>query len=155
MKKLVLTFLLAAPLAALGCAGYVIGFRGLNEAFDYDTFRAYSEHHGYCSRVYSWNQHTAALNFINQLDVKYRLYGYSRGAITVGQILGHTPRKKPEYVITLGAHWTADVNFDRYGVKYKNYFDDSGRGQKSPGVFLQVSHFEIQREVNKLKGIPG
>ena len=43
-----------------------------------------------------------------------------------------------------------DVDFKKYDVKFDNYFDDSGRGQKSPGVFLSVSHSKIQKEVNKV-----
>jgi hypothetical protein len=77
------------------------------------------------------------------------LYGYSRGAVTVSRIVKDGRVQMPRYILTMGAHRTTDVNFDRYGVLYSNYFDDSGRGQQSPGIFLAVSHGEIQREVNK------
>jgi len=152
MKRFILTFVLTIPIIVHACTGYVIGFKGLNEAFDNDAFITYSNHFNYCNKVYSWHQHEEALNFIHNLDVRYRLYGYSKGAATVEYILKNNKKKKPEYVITIGAYKTTNVNFDKYKVKYKNYFDDSGRGQKSPGVFLQVSHSEIQKEVNKLKG---
>ena len=152
MKKIVLTFILSIPVLAQACIGYVIGFKGLNDAFDNVAFETYSNHYNYCNKVYSWHQLDEALDFIHKLNVRYRLYGYSKGAETVGHVLKNNKRKKPEYVITIGAYKTTNVNFDKYKVKYKNYFDDSGRGQKSPGVFLQVPHSEIQKEVNKLKG---
>ena len=56
----------------------------------------------------------------------------------------------PEYVITIGAYKTTNVNFDKYGIKYNNYFDHSGLGQSSPGVFLDVSHNKIQQKVNEI-----
>jgi hypothetical protein len=152
MKRFILTFVLTVPIITHACTGYVIGFKGLNDAFDNDAFTTYSNHFNYCNKVYSWHQHDEALKFIHNLHVKYRLYGYSKGAATVEYILKNNKKKKPEYVITIGAYKTTNVNFDKYKVKYKNYFDDSGIGQKSPGMFLKVPHSEIQKEVNKLKG---
>jgi hypothetical protein len=152
MKKIVLIFLSVLPALMHACTGYVIGFKGLNEAFDNDAFIAYSNHFNYCPKVYSWHQHNQALNFVHNLDVKYHLYGYSKGAATVGYVLKNTRKKKPEYVTTIGAYKTTNVNFDEYNVEYENYFDNSGKGQKSPGVFLKVPHSEMQKQVNKLKG---
>lgn len=133
------------------CDGYVIGFKGLNDTFDMTSFEEYANIKNYCSKVYSWNEHVKAIDFINKTYKPYHLYGYSKGAETVGRVLKHAKRK-PKYVITMGAYKTTDVNFDKYKVKYNNYFDDSGIGQKSPGTFLKVPHYQIQKEVNKIIG---
>ena len=142
---------MSLPLSVFACNGYVLGFKGLNEVFDRVAFDAYAKQINYCGKVFSWHQRKDALKFILALDINYHLYGYSKGAETVGYLLENLEDSKPEYVITIGAYKTVDVNFDKYEVKYNNYFDASGLGQKSPGVFLNVSHDKIQKEVNKIK----
>jgi hypothetical protein len=135
--------------AVNACTGYVIGFRGLNEAFDHRAFEEYALNTGYCSRSYSASQRASAERFIKTLEVPYHLYGYSLGAATVGAVIRGGRVQMPQYILTVGAYKTTDVNFDRYGVLYNNYFDASGRGQRSRGIFLEVSHSKIQSEVNK------
>ncbi len=58
---------------------------------------------------------------------------------------------KPKYIITIGAYKTTDVDFTKYNIKFDNYFDYSGIGQKSPGVHIKnVSHLNMQKHVNKI-----
>jgi len=97
-----------------------------------------------------WHRSTDAVKFINSIDEKYQLYGFSKGAETISKLLKNSSIRRPEYVLTIGAFRTTDVDFKKYDVKFDNYFDDSGRGQKSPGVFLSVSHSKIQKEVNRV-----
>ena len=151
MKKTITSIVLSLPILVHACSGYVIGFKGLDDVFDNNAFQDYSKNLNYCNKVYSWHQRESALKFVHKLNVKYQLYGYSKGAETVSYLLKHTKGKMPEYVITVGAYKTTDVNFDKYQIKYDNYFDNSGIGQRSPGIFIDVSHNQIQQEVNKLK----
>lgn len=148
MKKSLL-LLLCLPAAGLACNGYVIGFKGLNDAFDQKAFVTYADRIGYCSKSYSWNEIKSPTKLISSTDVPYQLYGYSMGASSVRTLL-KTNVRKPEFILTIGAYRTTNVNFDSYGIRYKNYFDHSGLGQSSPGTFLNVSHSKIQQEVNKI-----
>jgi len=138
------------PINALACSGYVVAFKGLNDAFDNSALREYSERIEYCYKAYSWNDGKTAVKLINSLNVPYRFYAYSKGAETVSFLLRQGEIKKPEFILTIGAHRTANVNFEKYNIPYENYFDYSGIGQKSPGKFLNVSHSNIQKEVNKI-----
>jgi hypothetical protein len=151
MKKYLLTILMSLPLTVFACKGYVLGFKGLNEAFDRTAFDAYVKQINYCGKLFSWHQRKEAAEFISTLNTNYQLYGFSKGAETVAYLLKNLDDSKPEYVLTIGAYKTVDVNFDKYEVNYDNYFDASGQGQKSPGIFLNVSHDKIQKEVNKIK----
>lgn len=135
---------------AFACQGLVIGFKGVDDAFDHKAFTHYAKKQGYCAKSFSWYQTKEAVKLIGNLSIPYQLYGYSKGAVSVSEVLQHSALKKPEFVITIGAHRTTNVNFDRFGVRYVNYFDSSGLGQRSAGIFLDVSHWEIQREVNDL-----
>ncbi len=148
MKKIVLSLLLSLPLFAHACKGYVVGFRGLNDTFNYASFQKYANRLGYCSKSFSWHQDKEALQYIQTLKKPYRLYGFSRGAQTVSDVLKRT-KTKPEYVLTIGAYKTTNVNFDEHGIRYDNFFDHSGVGQKSPGVFFNVSHADIEKEVSE------
>jgi hypothetical protein len=150
MKKWILKILLLVPVTVYACTGYVIGFKGKDNIFDTNAFTEYTNHIGYCNKLYSWHQHKDAVKFINSVDVTYQLYGFSKGAVSISIILKQSSVRKPEYVLTIGAYKTTDVNFDKNKIKYQNYFDNSGIGQKSPGIFLNVSHNEIQKEVNKI-----
>lgn len=147
MKKIVLSILLCMPLFANACKGYVIGFKGLNESFNSVAFQKYADRLGYCGKSFSWFQDKEALQYIQTLKKPYRLYGFSRGAQTVSDVLKQT-KTKPEYVLTIGAYKTTNVNFDEHRVRYDNFFDQSGIGQKSPGVFFNVSHADIEKEVS-------
>jgi len=147
--KTIITILLMFPLVATACNGYVIAFKGLNDAFDNEALSVYANRIAYCSKSFSWNREKDAIKFIETLNVPYQLYGFSRGAQTVSVVL-NTVKVKPEYIITIGAYKTANVNFDKHNVRYDNFFDQSGVGQKSPGVYLNVPHNMIQKEVNKI-----
>lgn len=138
----------AAP--AHACVGMVVGFSGLNNQFDHQAFYDYHNRYGWCGRVFSHNQATEAIDFIGALKTPYQLYGFSKGAETVGIVLAGT-KTKPVYVVTIGAHRTARVDFSAYGVRYQNYFDLSGRGNPAPGIHLVATpHYLMQSTVNRL-----
>ena len=151
VKKFIV-ILLAVPAMAMACSGWVIGFKGHNQVFDYEAFADYATNQGLCWRSFGWQDSVEAQQFVQRLTTPYQLYGFSRGAETVAALL-RQGRVRPRSVITVGAYRTVDVNFDRYGIPYRNYFDRSGQGQKSPGVFLDVDHNRVQRAVTEiLKG---
>jgi hypothetical protein len=140
-----LSFLGSTSLYA--CEYYVIGFRGAGGAFDSQAFYNYTGNN--CSKLYNANQTTNAVNFIKTINAPYELYGFSLGAQSVKTVL-KTVDIKPEFILTIGAFHTANVNFDKYGIKYKNYFDESGKRQKSPGIHVPgVPHMKLQEYVNK------
>ncbi len=151
MKKIIL-LVFFLPSIALACKGYVIGFKGKHDRFDQKAFTSYVNSLNYCAKSYSWQDTNSAVKLINDTAVPYQLYGYSMGATSVRKVLQQNLRK-PEFVLTIGAYRTTDVNFDHHNVRYANYFDNSGLGQKSPGKFLNVSHDKIQQEVNNLMGL--
>ena len=150
MIKFLLTLTLLWSISVHACVGYVIGFKGNDDMFDSQAFDNYVNNLGYCSKVYGWYRGNDAIKFINTLQVPFQLYGYSKGAATISELLKKDKTNKPEYILTIGAYRTTDVNFAKYNVKFDNFFDSSGKGQKGPGVFLPVSHKEIQKEVNRL-----
>lgn len=148
VKKFIVILMLM-PITAWACSGWVIGFRGLNEVFDHRAFADYAEMQGRCFRSFGWQQMAQAETVMLTMTQPYELYGFSAGAQTVAELL-RRGRVRPDSVITVGAYRTVDVNFDRYGVPYRNYFDRSGRGQQSPGVYLDVSHDRVQAVVTRL-----
>ena len=99
--------------------------------------------------MFKWEDISQAKALIDTTSVPYQLYGYSKGAETVARLLKQ-PIRRPVYVITIGAYKTVDVDFSRYNIDNDNYFDAPGIGQTSPGVFLNVPHYKMQQEVNKL-----
>ena len=134
------------------CTGWVIGFRGLNDAFDQVAFKNYAQRLGYCAQAFGWHQQTQALKKISKLTTPYHLYGYSKGAESVKLLLGKlwsSESPMPRYIITIGAWRSVDLDFYEYAIPFSNYFDNSGGGQRSPGVFLSVDHHRIQEEVNR------
>ncbi len=149
MKKAVLLLALVCNLS-YACSGYVLGFRGLNDVFDHKAFEVYYTNLNYCGISYSWQNSKQATELIKTLQVPYQLYGFSKGAETVSRLLKTdlVRLNPPEYAITIGAYRTTNVDFTKYGISYNNYFDHSGQGQKSPGIFLNVAHSKIQSEVN-------
>ena len=131
------------------CDSYVIGFRGLNRAFDQPAFDRYADQRGSCSLVYDYTEVVEAASFVDHIQEPYELYGYSAGAAAVGQILPQVSRL-PDYVITVGALSSVNVDFSRYGIRFDNYFDASGRGSRSPGRYIPgVAHDRIQAYVNR------
>ena len=144
-----LILMLLSPVMVWACSGWVIGFRGQNEVFDYEAFADYAVIQGRCFRSFSWNQGAEAERMLTAVKVPYELYGFSRGAETVAGLL-RQGRVRPDRVITVGAFRTVNVNFDQHGVPYRNYFDRSGLGQLSPGVYLDVDHGRVQRTVTEI-----
>jgi hypothetical protein len=137
------------PPAESACDSYVIGFRGLNRAFDQPAFDQYADRRGSCSLVYDYTEIAEAVSFVDHIQEPYELYGYSAGAVAVGQILPRVSRL-PEYVITVGALSSVNVDFSRYGIRFDNYFDASGRGSRSPGRYIPgVAHDRIQAYINR------
>jgi hypothetical protein len=133
----------------LECSRYVIGFRGLNSAFDQAAFDQYVAQRQGCGRVYNYTQAGSAVEFVESINQPYELYGYSAGAVAVGQVLKQA-RRRPDYIITVGALATVNVDFSQYGIKFDNWFDDSGRGSRSSGRYLPgVAHDRIQAHVNQ------
>ena len=149
MKKYLVDVILTVPAIVHACVGVVVAFKGLNDLFDDKAFAEYvASYPGYCGLSYSWHEHKLAQQTVDKLQVPYQLYGFSQGASTVHKILKQNLHKLPEYVITIGAYKTADVDFTKYGIAFENYFDFSGRGQKSPGIYLSVPHMQMQAAVN-------
>jgi hypothetical protein len=131
------------------CDSYVVGFRGLNRAFDQQAFDQYADQRGSCSLVYDYTEADAAAQFVDAVAEPYELYGYSAGAVAVRQVLQRAQRL-PEYAITVGALASVDVDFARYGIRFDNWFDESGRGSRSPGRYIpNVPHDRIQSYINK------
>ncbi len=149
LLKPLIAILMLWPAVTLACSGWVIGFRGLNEVFDYEAFADYAQTQNLCFRSFGWQDSVEAERFVQRIRTPYQLYGFSRGAATVAQMLKQG-RVRPQSVITVGAYRTVDVNFDRYGIPYRNYFDRSGQGQRSPGIFLDVEHGRVQRAVTEI-----
>jgi hypothetical protein len=136
-----------APLS--DCDSYIVGFRGLNRAFDQRAFDQYADRRGSCSLVYDYTEADAAAQFVDAVAGPYELYGYSAGAVAVRQVLQRAQRL-PQYVITVGALASVDVDFTQYGVRFDNWFDESGRGSQSPGRYIpKVSHDRIQAYINR------
>ena len=140
--------LLLFPLHAIACSEYVIGFKGLNDVFDHVSFAQYAEHREACTQLYKWHQHDQAVSFVEHAKVKYSLYGFSKGAEASFKFMQRV-KHKPEFIVTVGAYSTTNVDFSPFGVKFLNVFDYSGKGQRSPGIHLSVPHHKIQQEANK------
>ena len=149
MKKLLLTFCIYLPLEVFACSGYVIGIKGDRDIFDGSAFAEYASELNYCSKSFSWYQDKEIVKFANKLHLPYQLYGFSKGAETVKRVLIQVTNK-PAYIITIGAYKTAKVDFSNHNIDFINYFDHSGIGQKSPGIFLDISHNMVQKEVNRI-----
>jgi hypothetical protein len=152
MKKLIVIFLAFVITPVLSCEKYVIGFKGLRNVFDTRAFADYAIAQKSCQQLFGHEQDQQAVKFISTLTVPYQLYGFSAGAATIGRILPVLTKQAtamPEYIITIGAYKTTNVNFNSYNIKYDNYFDESGQGQKSPGTMINgVGHAKIQSYVN-------
>jgi len=149
MKTLLTLFLIFyTAVGSAECNSYVIGFRGAGGAFDQAAFDRYAERNAACSLVYNSEEIDNASNFINQTTGSYQLYGFSAGASAIGPVLKKVKRM-PSFVLTIGAWYTTDVDFGDYEINFDNFFDESGRRQKSPGVHVyNVSHGKMQEYVN-------
>lgn len=149
MKK-ILFLLLFLPLSVYAnCNLNIIGFGGLNDAFDHKAFKEYAEKKNACYKAFKWQEKDLALSYIKQLNNNFELYGYSKGAETVAKLV-KINKVKPSYILTIGAFRTVDVDFTNYDIRFENYFDHSGVGQKSPGVFVKnINHFKMQQYINQ------
>ncbi len=151
MKYIIAAAVLSLQCTANACTGYVVGYKGMHDLFDKDAYNTYVASTSYCSKVYSHWQVAESEKFIKTLKVPYQLYGYSAGARAISDVMPLLRKHNsamPELILTFGAYKTAKVNFTEYKVPFKNFFDGSGIGQTSPGVYLKVPHSKIQAEAN-------
>lgn len=149
MKILLTVLLLFSNMSYAECDSYVIGFRGLGGQFDHQAFEQYAEQRASCSLVYNYTEVDEATVWIEAQGKPYELYGFSAGASSVAQVIPKVSRK-PDYVVTIGAWYSTNVDFAQYGIDFDNYFDDSGRQQRSPGTHVYgVAHYKMQEYVNQ------
>lgn len=148
MKILLTLLLVYSGIINAACTSYVIGFRGAGGAFDQPQFDRYAERNAACSVVYNSEEVDAAVQFIGGTTGPYQLYGFSAGASSIVQVLRRVKRM-PEFVLTIGAWYTVNVDFTYYDIHFDNFFDASGRQQRSPGIHVyNVSHGRMQEYVN-------
>ncbi len=150
MNKILFLLIIVPLTSYANCDLYIIGFGGLNNHFDHQSFKFYAEKKNACYKSFKWSEQVIALNYINQLNTDFELYGFSKGAETVSKLIKQY-KIKPSYILTIGAYKTTDVDFTKYNIKFQNYFDHSGIGQKSPGIFIKnIHHLNMQKHINKL-----
>ena len=152
MKKFLFTLLMLWPSTSFACNGYVIGFKGIHNRFDEQAFQYYAKQRGFCGKSFSWPDTKTAIKFVQSKGLPYELYGYSQGASSVRRVLETRALPGPRYVITIGAWRTANINFDKFNVPYKNFYDNSGinLNRKEPkNKYMNVPHTVIQRRVNE------
>lgn len=131
----------------LNCNSYTIGFRGQNGSFDYKSFQEYALKNTECTKVFDFDQVNQAADFINRLDVPYELYGFSAGATAIKPLLKRV-KSMPRYIITIGSWHSIDVDFTEYEINFDNFFDGSGKGNKSPGIHVEnIPHGKMQEYV--------
>jgi hypothetical protein len=150
MKKIIIKILLVLVphIAVAKCSSYVIGFRGQGGAFDHVAFENYARVRNLCAVAYNHTEIKQAKSFIDSMNKPYMLYGFSAGAASVAYIF-KTVKKKPGYILTIGALYSTRLDFDKFDVDYDNFFDESGRGQRSPGIHVTgVPHMRMQQYVN-------
>jgi hypothetical protein len=147
--KYLLFLLLLFSNPAIACKSYIIGFRGLNSAFDHLAFYEYARTRADCMVVFNHTDYKKVVRFVDKHRAPYELYGYSAGAATAMTVVKQANRK-PGYVLTIGAYYNTDVDFGKYEINFDNFFDASGVGQKSPGIHVKnVSHDRMQRYVTE------
>jgi len=148
MKYLIFLLLLFTN-PVLACKSYIIAFKGLDSAFDHTAFHDYADPRAECTLVFKHTEAARAIRFVNRNRVPYELYGYSAGAATAMTVVRQA-RRKPNYVLTVGAYYSTDVDFGRYDIDFDNFFDASGAGSTSPGIHVKnVAHSRIQRYVTE------
>ena len=148
MRIILSLLILYSAFTHAACDSYVIGFRGAGGAFDQPQFERYAERNAACSLVYNSDEIEPAVQFIGGITVPYQLYGFSAGASSIVQVLRRVKRM-PQFVLTIGAWYTVNVDFNHYDIDFDNFFDASGRGQRSPGIHVyNVSHGRMQEYVN-------
>ncbi len=133
---------------------YIIGFRGMNEQFDTEAFVQFALKRNLKPYVFSHNQVSSAVRLIKSKKKNYELYGYSLGAVSVRETLTILRKENvhmPTFIITVGAHRTTNVDFKSFDVDFFNFFDDSGKGSLSPGLYISVPHHQIMRYVTDMQ----
>jgi hypothetical protein len=134
--------------------GFIIGFTGLNETFDHQAFFKFAKSRKLLPIVVSWRQETVAYNIINNSFGYYELYGFSKGAETTYSLMNRLVKnnvRKPDFIITIGAHKDTNVDFGKFNVKFNNYFDVSGIGSRSPGIYVKNrEHLKMQEFVTNI-----
>ena len=134
--------------------GFIIGFTGLNETFDHRAFFKFAKSRKLLPIVVSWRQETVAYNIINNSVGYYELYGFSKGAETTYSLMNRLVKnnvRKPDFIITIGAHKDTNVDFGKFDVKFNNYFDVSGIGSRGPGIYVKNrEHLKMQEFVTNI-----
>lgn len=130
----------------------IIGFKGKYGQFDHKAFNDFAKKRNLKPFIAHNDSRLYIINLI-QNNPNYELYGYSRGAAIVSYVVKMVHENnmpKPMFVTTVGAYKNTDVDFRKYNIKFINFFDASGIGQKSPGYFIDVPHNKIMRAVADL-----
>lgn len=139
-------------LTSIAHADIIIGYRGKGGAFDVNAFKEYANKRNLQPFILNSFDTNNTITLINK-HRNYQFYGYSMGAASVSYMMKVIRRKRlpdPKRIITVGAYRTVDVNYTKYKVPFINYFDRSGRGQRSPGIYINVDHNKIMSYINKL-----
>jgi hypothetical protein len=147
--RFVIAFILTLFTTQAYADNIIIGFKGKYGLFDHKAFNEFAAKRN-LKPVIAHNDSRLFLINLIQNNPNYELYGYSRGAAIVSYVVRMAYENKmpmPKSVTTVGAYKSVDVDFTKYGVDFINYFDDSGRGQRSPGIFIKVPHNQIMRYV--------
>lgn len=154
LRYLCLVLLFACTFAQAGdntYRGFVIGFTGLNEAFDDSAFATFARDRQLIPIKLSWTQESVALTLIRNSQGYYELYGFSKGAETAKSVVRKRVGRSPGCVTTVGAYRTTNVDFRPDRVPFLNFFDASGRGNPGPGLHLDnIDHSSIQLHINQL-----
>jgi hypothetical protein len=134
-------------MALAECDSYVIGFKGAGGQFDRIAFDRYAESYNLCGKVFRHEQIHGALDFIKRIDRPYMLYGFSAGAAAVAYV-ARVAKRKPQYILTIGALSSTRLDFHHDDINYDNFFDASGRRNPAPGIHVAgVSHNLMQQYV--------
>ena len=160
MKRFIISLLLAvAALTAqaeyvtpLPGQGLLIGFRGLNGAFDQQAFEEFAHKRNLIPLAFDHDNVIVAVLIADLYIVDYELYGYSKGAestLKFVKIAREANIMLPRHITTVGAYHTAKIDFRPYNISFKHYFDASGSRQRNPGVHLpKIRHDKIQAYIN-------
>ena len=151
MRYLIFLFLFVS--SSVIAKDFIIGFKGMNEQFDTEAFIEFAQKRNLKPYVFSANQVSSAVRLIKSKKENYQLYGYSLGAVSVRETLTTLKKENvrmPTFVMTVGAHKTTNVNFKDFDVNFLNFFDDSGKGSTSPGLYISVPHNQIMRYVTDM-----
>jgi len=152
MKKLIATILTIWPLQTYANDCVIIGFRGLTGQFDQTAFEDYAKLRGLYPITLYHEDLDIAMSIVED-EKCYYLYGFSKGAESVMKVVKAAYNKlypSPIEVMTIGAYKTANVDFRPYNIQFKNYFDESGKGQRSPGIHVAgIPHNKMQQYVLK------